>query len=56
MTGMVVFGNFVLPNYELTEGQLVVVILWALTLMAAFGVVLAGLEEAARRQTTMSKS
>ena len=56
MIGMVVFANFVLPNYEFTEGQLVVVVLWALTLMAAFGVVLAGLEEAAHRQTAMSDS
>ena len=56
MIGMVVFANYVLPNCEFTEGQLVVVVLWALTLMAAFGVVLAGLEEAARRQSTMSNS
>ncbi len=56
MIGMVVFANFVLPNYEFTEGQLVVVVLWALTLMAAFGVVLAGLGEAVHRQTTRSDS
>ena len=56
MIGMVVFANFILPNYEFTEGQLVVVVLWAMTLMAAFCAVLAGLEEAARRQTTTSDS
>jgi hypothetical protein len=56
MTGMVVFMNFVLPNFELTEGQLVVVVLWALTLTAALGAVWAGLEEAARRQNASAVS
>ncbi len=56
MIGMIVFMKFVLPNFELTEGQLTVVVLWALTLMAAFSVVLAGLEEAARKQTIASDS
>jgi len=50
MSGMVVFMNFILPNFELTEGQLTVVVLWSLTLMAALGAVWAGLEEAARKQ------
>ena len=56
MIGMIVFMKFILPNFELTDGQLTVIVLWALTLMAAFGVVLAGLEEAARRQTIASDS
>ena len=56
ITGMIVFSTFILPNFELTEGQLTVIVLWALTLMAAFGVVGAGLEEAARRQTIVSDS
>jgi len=56
MVGMIVFAKFILPNFELTEGQLTVVVLWALTFMAAFGVVETGLEEAARRQTTASDS
>jgi hypothetical protein len=56
LTGMVVFMNFILPNFELTVGQLTVVVLWALTLMAALGAVWAGLEEAARRQSTTVNS
>jgi peptidoglycan/LPS O-acetylase OafA/YrhL len=56
LTGIVVFMNFVLPNVELTVGQLTVVVLWALTLMAALGAVWAGLEEAARRQSTTVNS
>jgi hypothetical protein len=56
MVGLIVFAKFILPNFELTEGQLTVVVLWALTLMAASGVVSAGLEEAARRQTIVSNS
>ena len=56
MTGTVVFMNFILPNFELTEGQLVVVVLWALTLMAALGAVWAGLEEAARKQNASAVS
>jgi len=56
MVGMIVFMKFILPNFEFTEGQLTVVVLWALTLMAASGVVLAGLEEAARRRTIASDS
>lgn len=56
MVGMVCFMRFILPNFEFSEAQLKVVVLWALTLMASFGVVLAGLEEAARRQTTMAGS
>ena len=56
MVGMIIFMKFILPNFEFTEEQLMVVVLWALTLMAASGVVLAGLEEAARRQTIASDS
>ena len=56
MTGMVVFMNFILPNFELAQGQLTVVVLWSLTLMTALGAVWAGLEEAARRQTTTAGS
>ena len=56
ITGMIVFSTFILPNFELTEGQLTVIVLWGLTLMAAFCVVWAGLEEAARRQTIASDS
>jgi hypothetical protein len=48
--------NLILPNFELTVGQLTVVVLWALTLMAALGAVWAGLEEAARRQSTTVNS
>jgi hypothetical protein len=50
--GMVIFMNFILPRFSLTEGPLLVLVLWALTLMAAGGVVLAGLEEAAIKATT----
>ena len=56
MTGMIVFMTFILPNFELTQGQLTVVVLWALTLMAALGAVWAGLEEAARRQIATTGS
>ena len=48
MAGMIVFMNFILPHFEFTQGQLTVVVLWGLTLMAAFSVVLAGLEEAVK--------
>ena len=51
IAGMIVFMKFILPNISFTEGQLTVLVLWALTLMATFGVVLAGLEEAARKQS-----
>lgn len=54
ITGMIVFSKFFLPNFELTEGQLTVVVLWTLTLMTAFGAVWAGLEEAARRHSVAS--
>jgi len=56
MTGMIVFMNLILPNFEFTQGQLTVVVLWSLTLMAALGAVWASLEEAARRQTTTAGS
>ena len=56
MMGMIVFMKFILPNFEFTGGQLKVVVLWGLTLMAGGGVVLAGLEEAARRRITMANS
>jgi hypothetical protein len=56
MAGMVAFMNFILPSFELTEGQLTVVVLWGLTLMAALGAVWAGLEEAARRHEAMTDS
>jgi hypothetical protein len=54
--GMIVFMKFVLPNFEFTEGQLTVVVLWGLTLMAGCGVILAGLEEAARKRNIMANS
>ncbi len=47
MAGMVIFMNFILPHFSLTEGQLFVLVLWGSTLMTAGGAVLAGLEEAA---------
>ena len=46
---MVIFANFILPRFSLTEGQLIVLILWGLTVMAAGSTVLAGLEEAAKK-------
>ncbi len=49
MAGMGIFANFILPRFSLTEGQLTVVVLWGLTLMAPGGAVLAGLEEAVKR-------
>jgi hypothetical protein len=49
--GMGIFVNFILPHFSVTEGQLVVLVLWGLTWMAAGGVVLTGLEEAAKRTT-----
>ncbi len=52
MTGMIVFMNFILPHFSFTEGQLGVVVLWGLTVMAAFSGVVSGLEEAARKQTS----
>jgi len=52
--GMGIFVNFILPHFSLTEGQLVVLVLWGLTLMSAGGAVLAGLEEAARDSITKS--
>ena len=51
-TGMGVFMNFILPHFSLSMGQLVVAMLWGLTVMSAGGVILAGLEEAAKRTTT----
>ena len=56
MAGMVAFMNFILPDFELTEGQLTVVVLWGLTLMAALGAVWAGLEEAAHQHAGMIDS
>ena len=52
-TGMIVFMNFILPKVSFTEGQLIVVVLWGLTLLAAFGAVWAGLEEAANNKRTI---
>ena len=52
MAGMIVFMNFVLPHFDFTEGQLGVVVLWGMTVMAAFGGVASGLEEAARKQNS----
>ena len=52
MAGMIVFMNCILPHFEFTEGQLGVVVLWGLTLMAAFGGIASGLEEAARKQSS----
>ncbi|MEI9866699.1 MAG: hypothetical protein WDN00_19525 [Limisphaerales bacterium] len=54
MAGMVVVMRFILPHFEFTEGQLSVVVLWMLTLMASTGAVWAGLEEAARKQIPAS--
>jgi len=56
MAGMVAFMNFILPDFELTEGQLTVAVLWGLTSMAALGAVWAGLEEAARRHEAATDS
>ncbi|HEV2691633.1 MAG TPA: hypothetical protein VG347_01930 [Verrucomicrobiae bacterium] len=53
LIGIIVFMNFLLPKFELTQGQLTVIVLWSMTLMAALGAVWAGLEEAARRQTAL---
>ena len=50
--GMGIFMNFILPHFPLTMGQLVVAVLWGLTVMSIGGVILAGLEEAAKRTTT----
>ena len=50
--GMGIFMNFILPHLSLTMGQVVVAVLWGLTAMSAGGVILAGLEEAAKRSTT----
>ena len=50
--GMGEFMNFILPHFSLTMGQLVVAVLWGLTVMSAGGVILAGLEEAAKRTTS----
>ena len=50
--GMGIFMNFILPHFSLTMGQLVVAVLWGLTVMSIGGVILAGLEEAAKRSTT----
>ena len=52
MTGMIVFMDFILPHFEFSEGQLGVVVLWGLTVMATFGGVASGLEEAARKQNS----
>jgi len=49
--GMGIFVNFILPHFSVTEGQLVVLVLWGMTWMAAGGVVLTGLEEAAAKAT-----
>ena len=52
MAGMGVFVNFVLPHFSAdAEGPLTVLVLWGLTLAAAGGAVLAGLEEAALRSS-----
>lgn len=56
LAGIIVFMNFILPHFEFTMGQLTVILLWSLTLMAALGTVWTGLEEAARRQTAVSGS
>jgi hypothetical protein len=50
MAATVIFMNFILPHFNLTEGQLRIVVFWTLTHMGAWGVVLTGLEEAARRR------
>ena len=44
--------NFILPHFSLTMGQLVVAVLWGMTVMSTGGVILAGLDEAAKRATT----
>ena len=46
------FRNYILPNYEFTKGQGLVLLLWVWTLMHALAVVLAGLEDAARLKRT----
>jgi hypothetical protein len=56
MVGIIVFMNFFLPMFALTEGQLAVAALWAVTVMAALGAVWAGLEDAADRETTVAGS
>jgi hypothetical protein len=52
MAGMILFMNVILPRFDLTMGQVTVVVLWGVTLMTALGAVWAGLDEAARRQIT----
>jgi hypothetical protein len=51
MSGLIVFMNFILPSLALTLGQIKILVLWGLTLMGAFSVFVAGLEEAARKQS-----
>jgi len=50
--GMVIFMNFILPHFSLTMGQIVVAVLWGLTVMSIGGGIQAGLEEAAKRSTS----
>jgi hypothetical protein len=54
--GVIVFMEFILPNLELTVGQLMVVACWAWPLITAFAIVSPGLKEAVRRQTITSDS
>ena len=49
---MGIFMNFILPHFSLTMGQIVVAVLWGLTVMSIGGGILTGLEEAAKRSTT----
>jgi hypothetical protein len=51
MIGGGVFMNFVLPHLSLTEGQIVVAVLWLMTPVAAISGVVYGLGEAVHRQT-----
>ena len=52
VAGMGLFMNFILPHFSLTMGQVVVAVLWGLTVMSIGGGIQAGLEEAAKRSTT----
>ena len=48
VAGLVGLRSFILPNYEFTVGQVLVLAPWFFTLMIALAVVLAGIEDAAR--------
>jgi|KBSSwiStaDraftv2_1062776.scaffolds.fasta_scaffold199717_3 cation transport ATPase len=50
IVGAGLFMHFILPQLVLTEGQLVVVVLWLMTPTAAIGGVSYGLSEAAHRE------